>query len=229
MVKVFLFVGPQQCGCFKKVNAFLLIVCLKYGTNSFFPLTPLSLADTLAGVPPFAPGTTSVVTGTPSGALVGTKSVVADTSVGTPSVAIGTSVGTPSNVTGASSVATGTSVGTPSVVTSTPSCILVVTGTSSVTTCTSVGTPSILTGTSSVATSSSVVTGTSNSAVVTSVATGTHSAVTSTLSVNIVTNTLTGALSWSWYPFSYHWYFSWHTLCWLIRKTVPLNMAKISG
>ena len=180
-----------------------------------------TVSDTLPGVPPFAAGTTSVVTGTPSGASVGTKSVVADTSVGTPSV------GTPLTVTGTSSVATGTSVGTPLVVTGTPSCTSVVTGTSSVTTCTSVATPSVVTGTpsctsvvtgtssvttcpsvgtplvSSVATSSSVSTllvetGTSSSAVVTSVATGTHSAVTSTsvgtLSVNVVTNTLTGAL-----------------------------------
>ena len=148
-----------------------------------------AVTDTLqSGVPSFAAGntsvvngtsvgTTSVVTGTTSGALVDTKSVVADTSVGTPSVAIGTSVGTSSIVTGTSSVATGTSVGTPSVLTGTSR--------SSVATNFSISTLS-------------VVTRTSSSAVVTSVATNSHSVVTSystsvgTLSVNAVTNTLTG-------------------------------------
>ena len=166
-----------------------------------------TVTDTLAGVPPFAAGTTSVgttsvVTVTPSGASGGTKSVVADTSsdtsVGTASVAIGTSIATPSTVTGAfsvatgtsvgtpsivtgtPSVATGTSVGTPSVVTGTPSCTSVVTGTSSVTTCTSVGTPSVLTGTSSVGTSSSV---------------STLSVVTGTSSSAVVTSVATGTHS----------------------------------
>jgi len=63
----------------------------------------INVTDTLAVIPPFATITTSVVTGTPSGA-----------SVGTPSGAIDTSVGNNLIVTGASVVATGTSVVTPS-------------------------------------------------------------------------------------------------------------------
>ena len=51
--EMFLSIRPQQCGCFKKENAFLLIVCLEYSTNSLFQLslTPCLVSLILLLVP----------------------------------------------------------------------------------------------------------------------------------------------------------------------------------